>query len=376
MDPTESDDHAPGVEPRPITTPARPTRPVRVIRSRIRLAVFLFVATCLSTFFSGGAFLTRGDDIRTFVSQGLLYAVPVMLILLFHELGHYFQARRYRVPATLPYFIPMPITPFGTMGAVIIQGSGSADRKAMFDIAISGPLAGLIVALPVAWIGISQSQTMPIPEGYGGWIFADPLIMKWMISIVHGPVPEKVEVLINPMLFAGWVGIFITALNLIPIGQLDGGHILYTLIGRRSHIVAIVLLVSAVVFMLLSGYPSYLLMVLLLFLMGPRHPPTADDNVPLGLPRIILGWLTLSFILIGFTLIPIRREDPRRPNGNSSAPVRVKNPALVREDTQPSQSETQSRSPAGTKRHRLCRLSSAAQPAVRLQDFRQREWRR
>lgn len=289
-------------------------------RARKRLALFLFAATCLSTFWSGMALAGPRASIGEVLWSGLSYSAPVMLILLAHEMGHYVQARRYRVPATLPYFIPMPGTPFGTMGAVIVQGAGVADRKALFDIAISGPLAGLVLALPVAYVGVRISQVVPL-DGAAVMIFGDPPVLKWMITAVHGPQPPGHEVILNPLLFAGWVGIFVTALNLVPIGQLDGGHILYTLIGKRAHAVAIVLLLTAIAAMIYTGYPAYALMVVLLVLMGPRHPPTADDTVPLGTGRIVLGWATLSFLLIGFTLEPIKVSEPPPPPPPRRAPT-------------------------------------------------------
>lgn len=291
------------------------------LRHRKWLALSLFVATCLSTWFAWSMHfgsnrtllrLTTAQGLPVLASEltsdlweGLQYALPLMLILVCHEMGHFLQARRYGVPATLPYFIPMPITQFGTFGAVIIQGSGVADRKSLFDIAISGPLAGLVVALPVAFYGVWTSTYSEIPADYAGYIYSDPLILKWMITLRHGPLPANTEVNLNPMLFAGWVGIFITGLNLIPIGQLDGGHVLYTLIGKRAHQVALTLLFLIVLYMVYTQYPAFLLMVVLLFLMGPRHPPTADDDVPIGRTRIILGWLTLSFVILGLTPHPI-----------------------------------------------------------------------
>lgn len=285
--------------------PARGPHPG--IRARKRRALVLFLLTCLSTYLTGG----------------LSYAVPVMLILLAHEMGHFLQAVRYGVPASLPYFIPMPfISPFGTMGAVIFQGRGSANRKVMFDIAISGPLAGLVLALPITYIGLTQSTIQPLPSNVETLIFGEPLIFKWMTRWIHGPVPEGYETMISPLGFAGWVGIFITALNLIPIGQLDGGHVLYTLIGRRAHTVALLLLALAVGFMVYTQSPAYGLMVLLLILIGPKHPPTADDTVPLGWPRIILGWLTLAFLFLGFTPTPITIPDaePRPPAQHAPEP--------------------------------------------------------
>jgi membrane-associated protease RseP (regulator of RpoE activity) len=246
--------------------------------------------------------------------NGAIFFGALMTTLMAHEMGHYLQAKRYGVPANGPYFIPFPITPFGTMGAVIIQGAGVADRKSMFDIAISGPLAGLVFALPITAIGILKAHVVATDPG--SVVFNRPLILDAMIQLMHGPLPEHHVLHYNAWLFAGWVGIFITALNLIPIGQLDGGHILYTLIGRGAHRVAITLLFGAVAYMILTGQPAYALMVVLLFASGPRHPPTADDNVPLGFGRIALGWLTLAFLVVGFTPRPfdiIPDREPRPP---------------------------------------------------------------
>ena len=291
-----------------------PRLPNRVTAPRSKLPLILFILTCLSTFVVGGfsnhpiipsqfaLFYAHFLDIgwNTFFFRGFSYAGPVMLILLSHEMGHYLQAKRYHIPATQPYFIPMPLTPFGTMGAVILQRGGVANRKQMFDIAVSGPLAGLIFAIPFAYWGLLNS-TVVIKQGFS---FGEPLILQWMITLVHGPLAENQEVLLNPMLFAGWVGIFITALNLLPIGQLDGGHILYMLIGKKANIVARLLLVGAICYMVYSNEYGYSLLILLLVFFGITHPPTADDSVPLGPMRIIIGWLTLAFFVIGFTITP------------------------------------------------------------------------
>jgi len=278
------------------------------------LHLILFVLTCLSTFFVGAfpgglqfLLLARFEAITSemwlqMISDGLTYSSAVMAILLAHEMGHYLQARRYHVAASPPYFIPMPISPFGTMGAVIIQRSGYADRKKLYDIAISGPLAGLVLAIPIAWVGIQQSVVKPVPEGTV--VFGDPLIMRWMYQAVHGAIGPNEDVVNNPLQFAGWVGFFITGLNLIPIGQLDGGHILYALIGRRAHLVAMLLLGGIMAYVVFYEQYVWSLMIVLLLLMGPRHPPTANDDEKLGWFRIVLGWLTLAFIIIGFTPQP------------------------------------------------------------------------
>jgi membrane-associated protease RseP (regulator of RpoE activity) len=284
-------------------------QPVVPRRPRKWLPLFLFVATCFSTCFAYTVFIggipASGPTLST-LFPGLKYSAAVLSILMAHEMGHYLAARFHRVPASLPYFIPMPISPLGTMGAVIVQGRGVADRRQMFDIAIAGPLAGLVLALPAAWYGMAETQTLTIPPTAGNvMVFGDPIIMQWMKEYFHGPMAANQDVMLTPLLMAGWVGIFVTALNLIPIGQLDGGHILYCLIGRRAHRVALGLLLFAVGWMVYTSSPNYILLIVLLFVFGPKHPPTANDAVPLGPLRVALGWLTLAFIVIGFTPNPI-----------------------------------------------------------------------
>jgi len=301
--------------------PQRPTQPSHRPAPRSKLPIILFVLTCLSTFIVGGTnhspFVPTPDQFArlyqfiqqvgwdTFLFNGFSYAGPVMLILLSHEMGHYLQSKRYHIPATRPLFIPMPMSPFGTMGAVILQRGGVANRKQMFDVAVSGPLAGLVFAIPFAYWGVLNSTVITTIKQEGTYSYGEPLILKWMISLVHGPLAENQDVLLNPLLFAGWVGIFITALNLIPIGQLDGGHILYTLIGKRANIVAKVFMIGAIGYMVYNNEFGYSLLILLLIFFGITHPPTADDTVPLGTKRIVIGWLTLAFFIIGFTVTPI-----------------------------------------------------------------------
>ncbi|MBS0266847.1 MAG: hypothetical protein JSS02_33275 [Planctomycetes bacterium] len=158
----------------------------------------------------------------------------------------------------------------------------------------------------------------------GGMGFTNPRIVEWMIAYIHRPLNPGEDILNNPMVHAGWVGIFITALNLMPIGQLDGGHVLYCLIGRRAHWVARGLWFGGLAFagiQALRGQSEYLIgwsiMLTLLWMMGTRHPPTSDDNVPLGWPRILLGWATLSFVLVGFIPTPMYFSPPA--NSKSAA---------------------------------------------------------
>lgn len=241
---------------------------------------------------------------------GLIYSACVMTILLCHEGGHFIQAVRYRVPASLPYFIPFPLGPIGTFGAVIAMSSHVRHRRALFDIGISGPMAGLVPTLIFCVVGLQWSMVGPIVPGIPR--FGEPLLMKWLFRLYFGEIPPGYDVYLHPMAWAGWVGLFITSLNLIPIGQLDGGHILYALTPRRANTIALAVLTAGAVFTLVFWW--WLPMLLLLLLLGTWHPPTADDTVPLGPGRKLLGWLALGFVVVGFTPRPVILEDtPPRP---------------------------------------------------------------
>ncbi len=260
----------------------------RVVRRRLWLPVGLFVATCLSTLFAGG----------------LMYAIPLMTILICHEAGHFLQARRYGLYTSYPYFIPMPLGFIGTFGAVIGMDPRIANRRALFDIGISGPLAGLVPTLVFCVLGLYWSEIKP-----GHDVFGDPILFKQIAIWLKGPIPEGHAIYTHPIAFAGWVGLLITSLNLLPIGQLDGGHVLYGLMRTGANRVASLLLLGAVVAVLYqsvqTGRPSpWFLMLLLLTMMGPNHPPTANDHVPLGTGRTALGWATLAFFPLGFTPTP------------------------------------------------------------------------
>ncbi len=286
-----------------------PWQEVHAVRPRRRrgLPVLLFAATCLSTLYVG-TIEGRPDKFGFLaaLAEGLSYSVPVMTILLCHEMGHFLQAHRYGVYASLPYFIPMPFSPFGTFGAVIAMEPRVGGRRALFDIGISGPLAGLVPTFIFLVIGLHYSH--PAVPDLREPVFGGSLLYWFLAEWIVGPIPRGYGLDMNPMAFAGWVGLFITSLNLIPIGQLDGGHVLYALLRRKAHKVATLLLLSAV-FLVIWKYETFwpwTVMLFLLLLMGPIHPPTANDDEPLGLGRIVLGWLTLAFIVVGFTPVPLR----------------------------------------------------------------------
>jgi membrane-associated protease RseP (regulator of RpoE activity) len=283
----------------------REVRPVRRQR-RVRLPVLLFVATCLSTLLAGTGMGDPRLGWYAWLVTGLWYAVPVMTILLCHEMGHFIQAHRYGVYASLPYFIPMPYPPLiGTLGAVIVMEPRMGHRKALFDIGISGPLAGLVPTFVFLIVGLHFSTIEKVQRGF--MEFGEPLIFRFLKPLVLEPIPRGYDVILHPMAFAGWVGLLITSLNLMPIGQLDGGHVLYALLRKKANRIASLLLLSAIVLVVVNfeTYGSWTLMLVLLLMMGPVHPPTADDSEPLGAVRIVLGWLALAFIVVGFTPTPI-----------------------------------------------------------------------
>lgn len=291
----------PRIEPGSPGPRAREPEPPR--RPRRWLPLFLFLATCLSTFLVG-SYLDPDSPVRS----GVTYACSLMVILLAHEFGHYVQARRYGVRASLPHFIPLPLPPFGTIGAVIFMRPQTAGARALFDLAITGPIAGLVPALAFSFLGLRLSQVIPMGdqpfESLGS-----PLIFDLLGFLALGAAPENHGVLLHPMAYAGWVGIFITALNLIPIGQLDGGHILYALTPRAARTISLALLSAATLGAILGTvlarqYYWWFLMIGLLWLVGVRHPPIADHQ-PLGWKRIALGWTTLLFVVIGFTPNPL-----------------------------------------------------------------------
>jgi membrane-associated protease RseP (regulator of RpoE activity) len=181
---------------------------------------------------------------------------------------------------------------------------GRGNRRSLFDIAVTGPLAGLVPALLFSIIGLHWSEVVATTNQRFGVTLGEPILFKAITYLTHGPLTEGQDIALHPVAFAGWVGIFITALNLIPIGQLDGGHILYSLLLRRAHPIAQLLLMAAMAAVVIWGYWGWTLMILLLLLMGPVHPPTANDDMPLGAARTVMGWACLLFVPIGFTPVP------------------------------------------------------------------------
>ena len=243
-----------------------------------------------------------------FYASGLWYAATILAILGCHEMGHYVACRLYRVDATLPFFLPAPPPVLtGTFGAVIRIRSRIPSKQALFDIGIAGPIAGFVVALPALFIGLALSRVERLPETFNGFSLGEPLLFHWAAWLLYGDVADGMSLNLHPMALAAWFGLIVTALNLFPIGQLDGGHIAYAVFGRRSIYVTIATGLAAVALTFTSS--SYLLFTILiigaLFLFGPHHPPTLDDEIPLQRGRLLLAAFALFMLVVCFTAAPI-----------------------------------------------------------------------
>lgn len=240
--------------------------------------------------------------------QGVAFALSLLFILFAHEMGHYLACRRYSVNATLPYFIPAPpLFLAGTFGAFIKIRSPIPSRRALFDIGLAGPLAGFVVALPVAIVGLLVLQP-PGVQLSGGIVFNDPLLFRLVAKILGVSLNPYSP--INPYYMAAWIGLLVTSLNLMPVGQLDGGHGTFAVFGKKAHtligrIAFVVVVVLAVLGFLWHGSPSgFLYAVLLGIMMRVRHPQPATME-PLGLKRVIIAILTLIVFVVCFVPFPI-----------------------------------------------------------------------
>jgi len=270
----------------------------------------LLLATAASVFFTGGYRVVEvAGRIVEFVDvrAGLELMGALLAILFAHEMGHYLACRRYRVDSTLPFFIPAPGLSFvGTLGAFIRIRSPIPDRKALFDIGIAGPLAGFVVCLPVLALGTLQAEVIrdPGPNADGFLTFGDPLLVRWAYAWLRDSPGPGHTFLMGPLATAAWFGVFVTALNMMPVGQLDGGHVTYALWPRHAHWVSRVGLVACLGLLYLR--PTWILWTLLLWLLARRpHPPTLNDARPLGGGRLLVGLLGYAIFALCFTPDPI-----------------------------------------------------------------------
>jgi membrane-associated protease RseP (regulator of RpoE activity) len=272
--------------------------------SRIRLQTLLFFLTACTTFAAGVAgwqpvLLGVDDDVSSQIGEhwqrGLVYMAAVLAVLAAHEAGHFIAAKLHRIPATLPFFIPVPVLLTGTMGAVIGMEGSRANRRQLFDIALAGPLAGLAVAVPVLAAGLVTGEVARHSP------FAMPPLARGILALVRPDIAGG-TIAPNALFMAGWVGLLVTGLNMIPISQLDGGHVSYAVFGERAQWIARGTLLAAIAAIVVLGRVNWVAMVVIVTLLGTDHPPIRDDGRPLGPGRTLLG--LASFLIPIVTFMP------------------------------------------------------------------------
>jgi membrane-associated protease RseP (regulator of RpoE activity) len=315
--------------PEPLVAEVVPETPVMLdevlldrpqYRRRVALPLALFLITCGTTFAAGvygwtpsvidGSFV---EKLRLFWPRGLEYMVAVIAVLLAHEMGHFLMTVRYGIPASYPIFIPMPLlTMTGTMGAVISMDGLRADRRQIFDIGLAGPLAGLVVAIPLLCFGLKTAEKVDFPPTQlkvGGampqiYHYGEPLLEKIVLPYLRPGLSNSDDLQINALYMAGWVGMLITGLNMLPVSQLDGGHIIYALLGRRGRWVGRFFLLSAIAYVIVSENYGWVIMIVLVTLLGADHPPTSNDRARIGPWRWLLGLASLAIPILCFMPVP------------------------------------------------------------------------
>jgi len=238
------------------------------------------------------------------IRLSLVYAAVLIVILLGHEMGHYLTCRFYRIEATLPFFIPAP-TLIGTLGAFIKIKSPITRRKQLFDIGVAGPLTGFLLSLPALIYGLSLSKVVPAIPREDAMVFGEPLLLKIIAGLMFRGVPAQSDLFLHPVAFAGWVGILVTAFNLFPVGQLDGGHVSFALLGEKSKRLAQMLLVVFVI-MGIFFWIGWIVWTLVIVLLGLRHPRVIDDRERLSPSRRFIGAVILLIFILSFIPAPIK----------------------------------------------------------------------
>ena len=234
---------------------------------------------------------------------GVRLVLAVVGIMLTHEMGHYLACRRYGVDASLPFFIPFPLHMVGTLGAFIRIRGAFPDRRVLFDVGIAGPLAGFVACLPVLALGVLEA-TVTADTATPGIGLGEPLLFQWATAFLRNDLPQGATLIIGPLGMAAWFGLLMTALNLMPIGQLDGGHVVYALVRERAQTVSRAALAISVFLVYLR--PSWLFWSLLLLALSRQpHPPTLRDARPIGAARVAVGILGLIVFAVSFTPEPI-----------------------------------------------------------------------
>ena len=290
----------------------------------IWINILLFVVTIFTTFMVGidqsvsylhTEALVQGSQVPLnletvmdpqVISLAIIYVVVLLGILLGHEFGHFLTCRYYRINATLPYFIPAP-TLIGTLGAFIKIKSPITRKKQLFDIGVAGPLTGFILSIPALIYGLSLSKALPpsAAEEQFVLVFGEPLILKILGAMIFKNIPSDYNVFLHPVAFAGWVGILVTSFNLFPVGQLDGGHVSYSLLGEKARHVAGIFL-GVFVIMGIFFWIGWFIWALILVFLGWRHPRIVDESVALSPRRKLLGYFMVVIFILSFIPDPIK----------------------------------------------------------------------
>lgn len=261
--------------------------------SNPQLNLILYLATVIATIYTGAAVE------RTFnLASGLMFSAALMSILTAHEAGHYLVSRLRKAPVSLPFFIPLPY-PFsitGTLGAVIVQSEPFENRRTLLEIAVAGPIAGFLVAVPLFVLGLALSTVQAnLPNAAEMTILGDSLLTRFLGGMQYGAMADNV--VLHPIAFAAWIGLLITAVNLLPAGQLDGGHVVYALLGQYAKYVSYVTIALMVALAFLS--PMWLIWAVLLFLFGRKHPPSLNEAVTLKpIHYLLIVAAVLVFVLV------------------------------------------------------------------------------
>ena len=291
------------------------------------LNIALFLLTLLTTT-TAGAYM-NGEEVRFFhplaaliaLRSGLTFSIPLMAILFAHEMGHYLTSRHHNIDASFPYFVPAPPSLFiiGTFGAFIRQREPARTRRVMFDIGAAGPWAGVMLAIPAVIIGLYLSDVTPLDKSTGGLELGNSILFLGLARFVLGVDPRTVNVNLNPIAFAGWLGLFVTAMNLLPMGQLDGGHVVYTLFPRRHRTISTLFFITCVLMVLvplalgLTFWGGWLLWAVLALAFGLGHPSTVDRDTPLDRRRALAAWATVVLFIVTFSPVPLSFVQPENP---------------------------------------------------------------
>jgi membrane-associated protease RseP (regulator of RpoE activity) len=245
------------------------------------------------------------------VQRATIYSAAVLGILMAHEMGHYLACRYYRVDCTLPFFLPfIPILSVaGTLGAVIRIRESFPTRKALFDIGIAGPIGGFVVLVPLLVFAVSRSTLVPAaPPEPGTIFFGEPLLFKAIVWLKFGALGDAYQLNLHPIGFAAWFGMLATAWNLLPFGQFDGGHLSYAALGDRSRFISIATVAGAIVmcFISINWILMTLIMLAMLFFLGPRHPSVLYEHEQIGTARYLLALFAAVMFALCFTPVPIQ----------------------------------------------------------------------